>query len=499
MAHLLVQGTLTLLLSGYGYPERTNGTPKERVKERIKNLLDNALSLFYIYTNLFLSQFFEMIMKKIISLVFLVFLVIVDLNPNSSFAQYRYERFRKDLKDELSWGFSERIRWVWFDNALDLNKKEDDKKHFFRFRTSLWGESKLWKGCKLFLKFTNEFRRYFKPRVEFSWDEIFVDNLYLEWKQISGTPWSIKIGRQDLTYGDGLVLMDGGPLDESRSIYFNSVKLTWGDSILGLDFIGIYNTKKDRSLPLINNKNKKLLEEDEKSWGIFYKREYSKEQRFEAYYIWKREKTKKDSYTNTYGAMTTGLLAKDFTYTGELAYQTGKIGEQNRKAYGGEFNLTKSFKSKYSPKLKSGYIYLSGDDKDTKRFEGWNPLFSRWPKWSELYIYTLIKENEDRIAYWTNLKSFWFGFSFVFSNKLFLDFKYYNLSVNEKTDYKEDSFISSGEKRGDLFELKLNLKLNDKISGHLLWEHFKPGSYYFNGADDADFLRCEFFYNFSSR
>ena len=32
--------------------------------------------------------------------------------------------------------------------------------------------------------------------------------------------------------------------------------------------------------------------------------------------------------------------------------------------------------------------------------ENWDPLFSRWPKWSELYIYTQFRETG--VAYWTN-------------------------------------------------------------------------------------------------
>ena len=434
--------------------------------------------------------------KRTSHFIVLFILLILCFNSNRIFAQHRTEGFKRG-SEKLNWGFSERIRWVRFDNIIDLNKKEDDKNNFFRFRTSLWGDSELWRGCKLYLKFTNEFRKYHSPEVEFTWDEIFIDNLYLEWKNLLGSLWSAKIGRQDLFYGDGLVIMDGGPLDGSRSIYFNSAKLSWGDSILGLDFIGIQNTQKDKYLPVINNKNKKLVEQEEKCWGVIYRRGYSREQTFEAYYLWKREKTEFNSYTHTYGAKTRGLMARDLTYTGEFAYQTGKLKDRERRAYGGEFNFTKVFRTKYSPLIKSGYIHLTGDKEGTDRFEGWNPLFSRWPKWSELYIYTLIEE--DKTAYWTNLKAYWFGLSLILTKNSILDFKYYNLSTDEKASPEKIGFISTGKKRGDLYQLKLNIIINQKISGHLLWERFKPGSYYFDGAEEADFIRFEFFYNYSSK
>ncbi len=40
---------------------------------------------------------------------------------------------------------------------------------------------------------------------------------------------------------------------------------------------------------------------------------------------------------------------------------------------------------------------MSGDDPSTDDNEGWDPLFSRWPKWSELYIYSLATEGGRRL------------------------------------------------------------------------------------------------------
>ena len=59
------------------------------------------------------------------------------------------------------------------------------------------------------------------------------------------------------------------------------------------------------------------------------------------------------------------------------------------------------------PYIQVGWYGFSGDDpRTTGRIEGWDPLFSRWPKWSELYIYSQMRETG--VGYWTN-SSMWQG------------------------------------------------------------------------------------------
>jgi hypothetical protein len=37
--------------------------------------------------------------------------------------------------------------------------------------------------------------------------------------------------------------------------------------------------------------------------------------------------------------------------------------------------------------------------------------------------------------------------------------------------------------------------LNPRLTGHLLWEHFEPGSFYFDDADAYNWVRVEFMLN----
>jgi len=57
--------------------------------------------------------------------------------------------------------------------------------------------------------------------------EVFFDYLHLQWNSAFGLPLTLTVGRQDLMLGEGLVVWDGGPLDGSRSAYFNAVRGDW--------------------------------------------------------------------------------------------------------------------------------------------------------------------------------------------------------------------------------------------------------------------------------
>jgi hypothetical protein len=54
----------------------------------------------------------------------------------------------------------------------------------------------------------------------------------------------------------------------------------------------------------------------------------------------------------------------------------------------------------------------------------------------------------------------------------------------------------SGKTRGDLVISKVSYQLSKAVSGHLLWEYLKPGSYYAPGADSYDWFRMEFLLSF---
>jgi hypothetical protein len=133
---------------------------------------------------------------------------------------------------------------------------------------------------------------------------------------------------------------------------------------------------------------------------------------------------------------------------------------------------------------------LSGDNINTDTHEAWDPLFSRWPKWSESYIYTSLMENSGKIAYWSNMIAPYIQTKFNISKEIVLDLNYYQLFSAEQT--ATYSFLSgNGKNRGGLIVSKLSYKISDKVTGHILWEHFEPGDFYFEDADSYNWARME--------
>lgn len=104
-------------------------------------------------------------------------------------------------------------------------------------------------------------------------DEVIVENLYFEALEPWGLPIGLRAGRQDLLYGDGFLVADGGPLDESRTSYVNGVVLTSRIPLWSFDVFAIKDPRRDNYLPRINNQYTPLIEADEFAWGVMARRE----------------------------------------------------------------------------------------------------------------------------------------------------------------------------------------------------------------------------------
>jgi hypothetical protein len=145
------------------------------------------------------------------------------------------------------------------------------------------------------------------------------------------------------------------------------------------------------------------------------------------------------------------------------------------------------------PAFELGYYYLSGDDPATPEVEGWNPLFSRWPWMSELYVLSYGSEIGVP-GYWTNLQLARANFKFAINEQTGLELTYNYLLANEDPGLLTPApiFSNDGKKRGDLIQAKLNHSFSKTVSGYLLIEDFIPGDYYLpTNQDNATFVRWE--------
>jgi len=424
-------------------------------------------------------------------LVFVLFFVFISAGFSAQ------ETGKNPEQKKFTLGFSERFRLTGWDNAIDLDASRESAFAFSRHLTSL---SALWKpkaNLEFMFKLSNEFRIYSKPEDrEFNLNEVFVDNLYFQWKDLGGLPLTLKLGRQNIMLGEGFVVMDGHPLDGSRSIYFNAGRLDISLSPKNrLSLFYTYQPVTD-TMPVIHDQSQPLVEQPEQGLGAYFTHKTEKNG-FDAYVIRKdvfptAERSLR-SEINTLGMRFVLPLFPVMSLTGEGAYQFGSWGDYSRGAFGGYFHLVynASFQKRRLPMFTVGSIYLSGDDHLTDKMEGWDPLFSRWPKWSESYIYALIIEQDGKVAYWSNFISMYESMKIRFTSQFSLILTNHHLYADKNAPPDKLFPGGSGKNRGSLWIAKAVVRINRNLAGHLVYETFSPGSFYSPDASRYYWVRFE--------
>jgi len=397
--------------------------------------------------------------------------------------------------------FVERFRFEAWDNAVNLDDAAADNFAYTRNRTTLGLSWRPVKNLEVLGKATNELRVYLAPKDRaFNAHEVFFDNLYVKWTIPGRVPFTITAGRQDLNFGEGFVIADGTPGDGSRSYYFNAIRL---DADLAKDhrltaFVHMTKTT-DRFLPVINELPQSLAEQPENALALYYSGSLGRT-KVEAYAVRKTtdatEARPIPTRTDTFGARAVVPLAKPLALTAEAAFQTGGYGDFGRSAFGAIGHLDCDLKGTL-PLLKSatvGGILLSGDDPATPGMEGWDPIFSRWPKWSEGYVYTFTRES--RSSYWSNFSSLYATLAFDFGPRS--DGHVMVMPMGAEHPQPEPGGFpgGTGHGRGTLYRGRLNYRISKFLTGRVIWEHFVPGSFYFDGASSYNWIQFEMIFRY---
>jgi hypothetical protein len=395
--------------------------------------------------------------------------------------------------------FVERFRFETWDNAVNLDDTANDGFAYTRNRTTLGLSWKAAKNVEILGKVTNEFRVYLAPKDRaFNGHEVFVDNLYLKWTIPGRVPFTVTAGRQDINFGEGFVIADGTPGDGSRSYYFNALRL---DADLSkrhkLTLFAHAQKATDRFLPVINARPQALAEQPENTLALYYAGAFGKT-KVDAYALHKTTDANEawpiPTKTDTFGARTQVPLLKPLLLVAEAAVQTGSYGDAGRSAFGALAHLDYDLTGTARP-LKTftlGGLYLSGDKPGTAKMEGWDPVFSRWPKWSESYIYTFTRES--RQSFWSNLTSLYGSLVLEFSDRAGATLTYQLLGANE---VQTAAFPGgAGLVRGILLKGRFNYTISKSLAGRVIWEHFNPGSFYFEGASSYNWIQFEMIFRY---
>ena len=446
-----------------------------------------------------------------------------------------------------------RFRGVMMDNMWDFDLGGyDDSWEWTRMRTRAWFRANLEEGMTGYFRGANEYkwgldRKYNTLGIDPDFDalignkEFFVDNAYMDWAAPFDLDWlKLRIGRQDLIYGEGFVILDGQSNVGSMAIAFDAFKAT-------------VQAGEETTVDLLYSKvqeNEKNFADDEDLWGIYAKTDLLAPVHLEPYLLY-RNKNRADQYlplsmpggaadTTLPDAGTfvdpeletlmlgtravTKLLDGNLTLVSEGGYQWGEIqdprglvfagtdsageGSVDRRAWAAFGHGTYTFNDlAMKPYVKAGYYLMSGDDPDSSDYEGWDSFYAEWPKFSEGLVYQLYDPfvavkgtpygaTDRDLGVWTNMRIAQIEAGFSPLEKLNLVGSYQYLWADE-----ENSLINPGDDdRGQLLTAIAIFQLNKYLSGHVRGEYFFPDDYYdpagSDDPDDAFFVRYQLMLKF---
>lgn len=422
------------------------------------------------------------------------------------------------------WTAAFRARYMNAENLVPLGVFPEETLSSLRLRTQVSLEYRRSPEMRIFAELVNEAARYTGCDLcDDGVGEVVFENLYLEAVRPWGLPLSLRAGRQDLFYGDGFLVADGTPLDESRTSYVNGVVVTSAIPLWAVEGFWAHNPRNEDYLPRINNRYTPLVEGDETVWGIVASRRPSPgtslRYTLEPYYIYKRESDAGQSAKiHTLGARVGAELGR-IQALAEGAYQGGKVpegnnvndpldlllGPQSVSAAGGHARLEATFGPPANLHITAGYLLLSGDEVGTRnKFEGWNPILGRWPMWSEVFTYALAGDAYAPpmypwLAYWQNLAMPFFKAAYAPLPGLTLEAGYQWLDALDDRATEEKIArpdVVSPKHRGEIYQARVSWRLAGVADGHVLFERFSPGAFYpdLPGGDrpgDATYLRLE--------
>ncbi|OHB67402.1 MAG: hypothetical protein A2Y76_06380, partial [Planctomycetes bacterium RBG_13_60_9] len=412
-----------------------------------------------------------------------------------------------------------------------------------RYRMRWWTKTVLSDDISFNTRLVWEFRTYDEPHAQpiagfgfekydrnMVWDEALFDWFNFNVRNIGGLPLTGVFGRQDIMFGVGWLVLEGTPLDGSRTVgAFDAARFTydWTDTNNKIDLIYVNRmAESDKFLEPICDKDRALTEQDENGAILYLTNTSFKPTQLEAFFIYRNDNpidrpltlsnvppfwgTDKDTYT--FGAAVSGTSGDHWKYRAEGAFQTGRthdrgmtppfaVGEKHDiEAFGVLTNLEYLFKDAHQNATHVGYEYASGDDPSSDDNEQFDLLWGEWPRWSELLIYTYTFETE--VSNNTNLHRANIGHKINLSKEWTLTVDYHALWSDRegqpwRTGANGINVDGSSEFRGSLVTAWARYKFSDQLFGHVMGEYFTPGDYYIDpSGDDAYFVRFNLEYVF---
>jgi hypothetical protein len=320
-----------------------------------------------------------------------------------------------------------RVREEYFENALTLNNDlPNHESNYQRYRFRFGFVFSPVKDLDIGARIITERRSYLKPDASrgFRPDEFLFDNLYISWRNVFSLPVKLTVGRQDMNLGSSWLIGDGTSGDGSRTYFFTAARATIDlkKAKTTLDLAAIIQPAYGNTyMPVFHDLNLGLNEQNENGFIAYLSNKSVAKTQIDAYFIYKHNSKvmKNGDQGDIY--VSGAKLERDFTphwkLKLEMAPEWGTKNGRKFRAFGSNNRMTYSLNDKLSQKFRLGYEYLSGDDPSSQSTnEAFDILWGRWPQWSDLYVFSMIKEK--RVSDWTNLHRLDFGWTIKPAKKL---------------------------------------------------------------------------------
>ncbi|MDO8303093.1 MAG: alginate export family protein [Sedimentisphaerales bacterium] len=416
-----------------------------------------------------------------------------------------FDKWCEDMKkpcDWFCWGADYQYRAVYQNNNKTLS--EDVAGHeqvYDRNVARIWTTISPIEDVEINARFMWSWYDYWEPESleGTTLSEGFFDNLNVNFKNLFGGKSSFKVGRQDILLGEGWLVGEGTPGDGSRTGFFDAARLTLDmpDCATTADLIYINDhTDSAAWLKPINDQNVDLAEQNEEGAIAYFTNKSVENTDISPYFMYKRaEKVLSSGYDAsiyTPGVRVAGKIDENWKYRAEGAYQFGTHDGADISAFGANTALQYFVNDPMNNNFRLQYEFLSGDDPDSAQYEGFDTLWGRWARFSNIYADAVRLEGAGRPADYSNLHRVGPGWSISPSDKVTIATDYYLLFADQSQGEVDAQTSDNGLFRGQLVSSVLTYKFNKHIAGHLLGEVYLPGNYYsHNNNDIATYARYQ--------
>ena len=414
---------------------------------------------------------------------------------------------------ECNVGGDVRARWIWADRdvnpAFAATGTMGPAEQWLRVRERVWMCFDINEATQLTLRLGNRWEHHSSSRMEpnnqedVAWnfpDEVYIDNLYLDIANIMESDWSLRLGRQDVMVGNGMVLLEGTPFDDARTIYFDGAVATRKGDKDTLILMVLYNDYKDTAV-FINDQNRTLRPGDTTVLGIHWTHNFGRSVNTDAYFLhtdieddnWLDDSAMPntaDVQLETIGARIYGAATDQISYSLEVARELGDLEPAGADidAWMGDARITLAAAegTAWSPALSFEYTYMSGDDPDSvDDFEGWIAAFASYPIWREELVPLLMSGQG-----WTNIHQYRTALALHLTDKVTLTGAWATIQADEKA-----MGTGVGDDVGHLLAGFLDIQVLENLSVALEAAEFWPGDYYVDGQT-SEWMRVTTVYSF---